>query len=222
MPRPNRKTAADDKTRNRRKNAAKNENEQPAGRNLYLDDKGRLVYYSRLLKKAVYVPKFDYKKFQRFRLRYVIAIASFMVLYTIMGAWFNTPGWIPVLIAVLIWAGMEYSFVKFLKGLQPVKKFRPEELTKTFDLAYTPDMKSKCIIKIVLYFALGILIVVNAYEQQYAAWLIAFCWLAMVFCLYQGGSLAWELYRSIKSQKEQEAAAANKKSMLNKPKARRS
>jgi hypothetical protein len=169
---------------------------EPVGLNVYIDSKGRTVYYSPFEKKAWYVPAFEYKKFNRYRSRYMIAIASLMLLTVLMKEWFDLPLWIPIVISVGIWAGLEYSFYKFLHALQPVKHFSKEGFRHSYEIVMTEDDRKKVWIKCLLYLLLGVLIVVNAYMQNYDFWLILACYAALVFCLVQIVSLLYQLKKA--------------------------
>lgn len=173
--------------------------EQPVGRNLYFDAKHRMIYVSPLLREALYLPKYDYKKFNRYKSRFLIAIAAFMILGTAFSEWFEWPLWISIVLSLLIFAGIEFSFYKFQKTLTVVKNFDKAEATPTVNSVISPDMRAKCWLKIVLYIVLGVLLVVNAYDQHYDLWLLIACYVAMVYCLFIAGTLIWQVMKSPKA-----------------------
>ena len=47
--------------------------EQPVGKHLFFDNKRRLIYVSPLLHKNLYLPKYDYKRFNRYNSRVTAA-----------------------------------------------------------------------------------------------------------------------------------------------------
>lgn len=165
--------------------AAQSVPNEPKGSNLYKDSKGRMIYYYPLTKQACYIPKFDYRKFNLYQSRYLISVAAFMVLVTILQEWFHTPFWIPLVISGALAVILEIRFQKFLKSMQPVKKFDKEKLTPTVSMTMDSEARTKTLIKIVLLVLLGILIVINAYQSHYSQMLVIFCYLAMAFCLWQ-------------------------------------
>ncbi|MEY8309063.1 hypothetical protein AAK899_06050 [Erysipelotrichaceae bacterium 51-3] len=173
--------------------------DQPVGKNLYIDKKRRIIYLSPYLHEALYLPKFDYKKFNRYKSRYLIVAATFMILATAFDTWFHWPIWSAIIITVALWGGLEYSFYKFQKTLVPVKGFDAAKCTPTVDSVIAPDQRSKCYLKVVLYILLGVLLVFNAYDQHYSTIIIVACWAALLFCFYTAFKLTWMLIKSPKN-----------------------
>ncbi len=171
---------------------------QPTGKNLYFDNKKRMIYVSPYLHEALYLPKYEYKKFNRFQSRYVICAATFMILGPALSSWFELPLWIAFVIALLALAGFEYSFYRFQKGLTVVKNFDKESAISTVDQMITSESRQKAYIKIVLYILLGVLLVFNAYDQHYSQVVITICWIALVGCLYMAFTLIRMLLRAPK------------------------
>lgn len=172
--------------------------DQPAGKNLYIDKKRRIIYLSPYLHQALYLPKFDYKKFNRYKSRYLVVAATFMILATAFDAWFHWPIWAAVVITACVWAGLEFSFYQFQKTLVVDKNFDATKCTPTIDAVISPEQRSKCQLKIVLYLLLGVLLVFNAYDQHYSMIIIAGCWAAMLYCFYTAYKLIRLLMKSPK------------------------
>lgn len=172
--------------------------DQPAGKNLYFDKKKRMVYVSPYLHEALYLPKYEYKKFNRFKSRYLICAATFMILGPAFSSWFNLPLWMAALIALLALAGFEFSFYRFQKTLAVAKNFDPTTAVSTIDQTISKETRQKAYIKITLYIALGVLLVLNAYDQHYDQTIIIICWIALVGCLYMAYTLVRMLIRSPK------------------------
>lgn len=172
--------------------------EQPVGKNLYFDKKRRMIYTSPMLREALYLPKYDYKRFNRYKSRYIITAATFMILATSLNEWFEMPLWVSLVATLLVFAGIELSFYKFQKTLTVVKDFGKANATSTIDNEISSDMRTKCWIKIVLYVILGVLIVVNAYQSHYSNLIIGLCWAALVLFLYMAFDLLRTLMRSPK------------------------
>lgn len=170
--------------------------DQPTGKNLFIDKKRRIIYTSPLLRQPLYLPRYDYKKFNRYRSRFLVALATFMILSTTLTPWFNVPLWVSLLISIAVFAGLEYSYYKFLKTLQPVSNFNPEKVEPTVSRIIPPEMRSKYWVRAILYVILGVLLVVNGYQQNYDTVLILGCWAALLYCLYAAIQLGLALMRS--------------------------
>lgn len=172
---------------------------QPSGKNLYIDKKRRLIYVSPLLHQALYVPRSAYKKFNFYRIRFLLGVAVFLVLTSTAGAWFSFPLWGSLLISLLAFAALEYAWYQFLKTLTVMKSFDPAKAEPTL-LQFIPvEMRNRCWLRVVLYSLLGILLVVNAYQQNYDPLMLVACYAAMAWCLYTAIQLAVRLVRSSKS-----------------------
>ncbi len=179
------------------------ENPSLVGVNLYTDPKGRLVYIHPMTKKAVYIASYDEKKFVMYKRRYLIVLAALMLLYSLVTVMLEQPIWIPALLSLLLWIGLEYSFMKFLKTLQPVKKLKMEDLTPTYEAQISPEEKQKYWIRVGLYVLLGVLLVFNAYHEQYTGFTLAFCWAAGLFCAGCGVYQMWILSKFSKDRKKE-------------------
>ncbi len=170
-----------------------------SGLNLYVDKKNRVIYYNPLTKKAVMVPKSDFRKFNMYRTRYLAVISAFLVMAILFGDWFHLPVWIALVLSLLLWAGFEYSFSLFINKLPPAPKFSRETCEHTYDLSIPQKDRTRARVKIVLYFILGILLVVNAYQLHYDETQLVLCWIAMVCCFAYAGFTIWQLSRSKKA-----------------------
>lgn len=168
---------------------------QPTGKNIYIDKKRRIIYLSPLLHQAFLIPKSSYVKFNRYKSRFLLSLSVFLVLATTLPNWFGTPVWACGLIALVLFAGLEYSYYKFLKTLPVVDKFDPEKASPTVIQEITPEMRSKCWVRIVLYLLLGVLLVFNAYDQHYDIWMLIACWGVLAYCLYAAIRLLLLLFK---------------------------
>lgn len=150
----------------------------PVGFNLYQDEKNRTIYKHPLIKQAVYIPTYDYKMFDLYRKRYILTVSVFVVLFTLLNEWFGIPFWVSILIALLVWAFMEWKFYSFLKNEQPVKKFQPEKYKGYYD-NFEAQGLGKVILKTVLYLLIGILIVFNSYYEGYDGAYLVISWIVL-------------------------------------------
>lgn len=153
------------------------------GFNIYEDEKGRIIYNDILTKNAVYIPTFDYKQFTFYKYRYILTVSTFIVLQTLLVDMFELNALIPFVITILVWLTMEYKFRKFLKEKQPVKHFDKTQCKGYFDVLNSQDT-SKMFLKAILYVALGVLLVLNAYQKAYAGFVLLFCWGIAVVCIF--------------------------------------
>lgn len=160
-------------------------NETVYGLNIYKDSKGRYIYDHPLLKEAYYIPAYDMKSFQIYRMRFILAIAAYIVLQTILTDMFQM-NWIwPLVSGVLIFILIEFKFYSFVKKLQPVKKFVKEDCLSYFDVLAKQDA-NKIIAKIFAYILLGVLMVINSYQKNYTGFLLLFSWGIGIVCVAYG------------------------------------
>lgn len=171
---------------------------QPVGKRLYLDSKRRTIYLSPLLHEALYLPKYDFKRFNQFRNRYFIAAATLMIAVTVFDSWFKLPVWGAFVLAALVFAVFEYRFFKFQKTLSVVKDFDKSKAVCTETVDITKEAITKAWLKAVLYLALGVLLVLNAYEQHYSDIVIYACWAALVLCIVCSFNIVSMILRSKK------------------------
>ena len=172
--------------------------EQPVGKHLFFDNKRRLIYVSPLLHKNLYLPKYDYKRFNRYNSRFIVAVATIMICGSALTDWFKMPMWIAFVLGALVFAGFEWSFYKFQKGLTVVSDFDPSKATPTVSSVISSDMRTKTWLKIILFIVLGVLLVVNAYQSHYSQQVIILCWCGLAVCVYMAINLLILLFRSPK------------------------
>ena len=170
----------------------KNENPQVRGINVYVDEKLRTIYYHPFTKKAVYVPAFENKKFNIYQKRYLLAACAFILLTTILADWFEVPAYVPVLITIALIAATEFKFNQFINSLQPVKHFNKEKCFGFYD-ALAKEDKNKMIARIIAYVALGVVMVINAYESHFTMVSLVACWIIMIGLVLYSSVLAYSL-----------------------------
>lgn len=167
-----------------------------SGLNLYIDKKNRVIYLNPLTKKAVMVPKSDYRRFNMYRTRYLASISAFLIMAILFNDWFHSPLWIAFVLALVIYAGFEYSFQKFVNRLPDAPKFDRAKCEHTYDLSIPSKDRTRALVKIVLYIILGVLLVVNAYQMKYDQMQLVLCWIAMFCCIGYACFTMWQLSRS--------------------------
>ena len=165
-----------------RNSKVKQEITAPVGLNLYQDEKNRTIYKHPFLKQAVYIPTYDYRTFELYRKRYILAISVFVVLFTLLNEWFGVPFWVSIAISVLVWLFLEWKFYKFLQTEQPVKKFQPKTYKDYYD-NFEAQSTEKIVLKTILYLLLGALIVYNSYYSNYQGLYIIASWAVLALCI---------------------------------------
>ena len=135
-----------------------------SGRNIYTDKKGRVIFYDMITKKGYLVDKKSENSAVFFKNRFVVILFAAIL----FGATFLT-----VLQAVIAWAVMmalaEFSFrMVFLKKLEPVTDVDFERRVSA--LQYI-------IALIILYFLFSVLVLLNAYTEDYSTklWVFSVC-----------------------------------------------
>lgn len=157
-----------------RKTVISSDDQKIGGFNVYRDDKGRPVYLNRL-NHTGYVLSDRTKQFRtlssRFYIGGVAGIFSFM---------FELPIWLCILIAVIACGVMEVKFRKFLSTLPQIPNFKPSETTSRIAAEAALDT-NKIITKIVLFFLLAVLIVINAQNHKFTGIVLYLNWVFAIF-----------------------------------------
>lgn len=180
-----------------KRNANVKESNTFYGLNIYRDKKGRTIYSHPLIKPAVYVAPYDMRYFQIYRLRFIIAIATYIVLQAIIADFYELSPLIPLALTFVIFLAIEFKFISFVKRMQPAKGFNKQACESYWDVIGRQDT-SKLLAKIVLYFLLGVLVVVNAYQKQYDGFVFLFSWAILVVCV---GYSFLQIYALFKAKK---------------------
>lgn len=169
-----------------------------SGYNVYQDRKNRIIYFSPVLKKAWFIPQSGFQALTRFKSRYLLDLAVLAVSVIIFQDWFKLPLWIPVALSLAIAAGLEYAFYRWLNKQAEVKNFNPDKVRRTLDLKIEPDRIKGAALRMVLYFLIGILIVVNAIQQKYQMTMMVFCWAACLALCGYGLFMGYRIWISTK------------------------
>ena len=155
----------------------KNEKLKLGGMHIYIDTHGRAVYYD-VLTKIGYVLD-DYENTYRpYSMRFVIGIFAAVLIKM-----FEAPLWLCVVLGFVAYAFMEVKFRLFLKKLPQLLDFKPEKRAGIITTAANEETK-KIVLKLILYIALAVLIIINAYDQKYEGIILAANWLICLFGIY--------------------------------------
>lgn len=134
-----------------------------AGNNIYLDMYGDNVYYNFIDKKGYLISKEVEQKFSLLYNRYAILLIVLVLLGDYFDSLSNT---LLVGCAAAIGVELYFRFI-YLKGLKVVKNFKKnKKLSKVEALARTKESQ-KIMMKGCAYVFLGILVVLNAIEQNF-------------------------------------------------------
>lgn len=143
---------------------AKNSNITLSGRNIYVDKRGRIIYYDLLTKKGYYVGKEDENKLFFYKNRLVFIL--FAVILTI-GTFFTTiqAALAGAITLVLVEAYYRFSFFKKLKV---ATHFERKNRISPIQAIIKEKTPVRTLILAFLYLAFAILIVINAYIEEYS------------------------------------------------------
>lgn len=131
-----------------------------SGMNIFKDNKGRFVYLDRFSKTGYIVPVESMKQYRYYSMRFFLSIAIFVLL-----ADYILAPWLAAVITLIVYALMEYRFrKKFLASLTQVPNFTPALHQSRMEAMASGDT-SKIILRIVLFLALAILLVLNVWDQ---------------------------------------------------------
>ncbi len=153
-----------------------------SGRNIYTDKKGRVIFYDMITKKGYLVDKRSENSAVFFKNRFVVILFAAIL----FGATFLT-----VLQAVIAWAVMmalaEFSFrMVFLKKLEPVTDVDFERRVSALQYIIENKEKGRIIALIILYFLFSVLVLLNAYTEDYSTKLWVFSGCLAVVGVYFG------------------------------------
>lgn len=155
-------------------------NSTVAGRNIYQSDTGKNVLYNKKTKTGYVIREKDEKAFRLYHNRYAITVAVFMLCY----------GFIPnvvytAIIAIGFAIVLEIKYRKnFLPSLPRIENFKPRNQISLVDGIANTHEKKRCVLLMVLYLALGILMVVNGYQTNHSTTLLVMDYLICGFTTY--------------------------------------
>lgn len=165
-----------------RKTAMSAEDNKIGGLNVYHDEKGRPVYLNRM-NHVGYVLTDKTKPFRTYSSRFFIGGIAAIFAYM-----FELPLIMCIFLGIAAYALMEFKFRKFLQTLPQIPNFKPVNHMGTIQSEANLDTK-KIIIKIFLFIALSVLLIVNAYQQGYEGVILYLNWAiavaAAIMCIIE-------------------------------------
>lgn len=135
-----------------------------SGRNIYTDKKNRTIYYDGLTKQGYLIEKKDENKIVFFKNRIVIILFAAILCAGTFLTWPQA-----ALAGVLLFALVEiYYRTSFFKKLQPVTDVDFEKRVSPLQSILAHKSKERTLALAVLYALFAVLIVANAYLEQYS------------------------------------------------------
>lgn len=128
------------------------------GRNIYTDNKGRTIYYRKRTQQGFVIRPGSERAFKGYSNRFVVALVAAIFFYALI--YENV--WIAAIIGAVVLAFMQYRWNMLLNTYTMIQNFEPEKHESTLELIKQMD-QSAILLRIVLYLALAILILINAY-----------------------------------------------------------
>lgn len=167
-----------------------------SGIHIYVDDHGRTVYYDVLTKIGYLIDDYE-QAYRPFSMRFFIGLCAGVVVNM-----FELPVPICAVIGVGVYIFMEIKFRLFLKKVPALLDFKPSKRVGFIESAAN-DTSSRVILKLVLYLALAVLFVLNAYLEHYTGLILAVSWLLGFFGLFFAGINVMALNFQMKHNKFQ-------------------
>lgn len=153
---------------------------QPKGLFVSQNDKGQYVYSDLFVKGGYVISKSNYLKYRTYAMRYVIGIIVAILLSTFIPLHYS------IIVGILTAIVGEILFrIKFLKkSCVYVSDFKKDTKNSIKSTLADPSSLFKSILRIILFIAFGVLLIINAYEQQYEGFSFYLCWVVgIIACL---------------------------------------
>ena len=151
-----------------------------AGKNIYLDMYGDTVYYNQFDKNGYIISPQVEQKFRVIYYRYSIIIIALILLGDYFKSLENT---LLVGIGAVVLSEI-YFRAYFLNKLKVVKNFNKENKTSKLYQIINSKEKDKAVMKACAYVLFGILIVINAIQQNFNFIFIALSALVAIYSVY--------------------------------------
>lgn len=172
--------------------ATKNtEGKKLSGIHIYMDERGRTVYYDVLTKIGYLIEEYE-QAYRPFAMRYFLGMFAGILAYM-----FEAPLWLCAIAGIVVYIFMEIKFRLFLKKVPALLDFKPTKRIG-FVQSAANDTSAKVILKLVLYLALAVLFVINAYLEHYTDFMLIASWLLGAFGVFFAGINVMALNYQIK------------------------
>ena len=148
---------------------------KPVGLFIVKNDKNQYIYDDPFIKGGYMIHDNKYKNYRVYASRYIIGLIAGVLFSTLV----DTKRSIIIGVATAIIGEILFR-VKFLKTCAYLPNYKRPEGTSFFDTITSSTTTTKKLIKVFLFLALSILIVINAYEQNYSTYILVLCWIVSV------------------------------------------
>lgn len=160
------------------------------GRKNLFPDGNRLVYFDYQKKIAYFVPQ---DKEGRFRFYYNRLLIGVLIIGLAIS--FNLNPLISIGIGLVVYLLLTFMFyTKFLPSLSYSNNFDLNKI-KQPEKTINKESRKKAILRIVLYLAFGVLLVLNAYDQNVTNEMLILSYAILVFCIFVSIKQALELMK---------------------------
>ncbi len=156
-----------------------------SGRNIFVDKKGRTVYYKRSTKQGFVINQDLENPFKTFSKRFVLGFLAFVLVHVLFlegtGNIFIGLG-----VGIAVYAFAEYKYRKVLELCPMIQNFDYEN-AKPSTILTSDISKGNIILRTLLYIALGGLLIANAHLTPYIAndmMLLIASYIAAFFAFY--------------------------------------
>lgn len=150
------------------------------GRNIYKNKVGQTILYDKRTGNGYIIAPKNEGMLNFYNNRFAITIAIFMLSINFLG------DLKVIAIVCAIFAGVsEYKYrKKFLPSLTRIANYKPQNKVTLVDALADTNNKPRCILLTVLYLSLGILMVINGYQIESSAWMLALDYAVLAFTIY--------------------------------------
>ncbi|MDZ7548025.1 hypothetical protein GNF67_14855 [Clostridium perfringens] len=153
-----------------------------AGNNIYLDRYGDTVYYNVFDKNGYIVSKQMEQKFRIFYHRYL----TIFIVMILLGDYFKSlQNTFLVGVGAIVLVEL-YFRLSFLKRLKVIKDFKRERKTSMLESIINSKEKEQTIMKACAYVLLGVLIIINAIQQNFNVLFLTVSILGAIYSFYIG------------------------------------
>lgn len=153
---------------------------QIGGMHIYVDEKGRYVYYN-VFDKNGYVMDGYEKQYRTYSSRFILGIVA-----GLFATLFDLPVILCIAIGIAGYLIMEFRFRKFLRSVPRITNFKPQKRTGAIARESSQDAW-KILLKAGLFLLLGVLLVVNAYMEKYTDGMLYMNWLIAAIVIFMAG-----------------------------------
>lgn len=151
-----------------------------SGNHIYIDKRNRYIHYDNFTKKGYLIDRQSEDKYRLYQNRFIFIVCLMVLCIDFFSSWFTFFGFFAILF-VLIELVFRYTFLLKLRTVATIEKATKYTMVK--EVAESKD-KKKVLLKIGLYSAFGVLIIVNAYLSDFDTSTFILCLGLSFFAFY--------------------------------------